>query len=48
MKLLPHTRVEDFLAQAYRLRGDLGQLILGDVFEGIFQAQLAGWGKKTS
>jgi len=30
-------RLQDFLAQAQRLRGDLDHFVVGDEFDGLFQ-----------
>ncbi len=38
--LLPHTRLPNLLAQAYRLGRDLHEIVIADVFEGVFEGHL--------
>src|SRR5215210_2933859 len=41
LRLLPHPRFEDLLAQANGLRCDLDELVLTNIFEGLLERQLA-------
>lgn len=46
LSLLPHTRIKCLFPQPDGLRGDLDQLVVADVFEGVFEGELAGRGER--